>query len=72
MPHSFDVLIEQDEDGYYVGTVVQLPGCHTQAKNIDELMTRMKEAIHVYLEATGSDSIEDLHFIGIQRIEVGS
>lgn len=44
---EFDVIIEQDEDGYYVAAVPALAGCHTQARSLDELMERVKEAIEV-------------------------
>jgi predicted RNase H-like HicB family nuclease len=44
------VIIEQDEEAYYVATVTQLQGCHTQARSLDELMVRVKEAIELCLE----------------------
>ena len=50
MPREFTVIIEQDEEGYYVATVPQLHGCHTQARSLDELMARVKEAIELCLE----------------------
>ncbi|MEM0324193.1 type II toxin-antitoxin system HicB family antitoxin [Thermofilum sp.] len=46
---SFTVVIEKDEDGYYVAYVPELPGCHTQAKTLDELLERIKEAVELYL-----------------------
>jgi len=46
----FDVVVRQDEDGYYVATVPELPGCHSQAKSLDELMSRIKEAVLLCLE----------------------
>lgn len=51
MKREFTVVIEKDEDGYFVGTVPQLKGCHTQAKSLDELMNRIKEAVLLCLEA---------------------
>jgi predicted RNase H-like HicB family nuclease len=51
MKKRFSVLLEKDEDGYYVATVPVLPGCHTQAKSLDDLLERIKEAIEAYLEA---------------------
>jgi len=48
---EFTVVIEKDEDDYFIGTVPQLKGCHTQAKSLDELMERMKEAVLLCLEA---------------------
>ena len=45
----FTVIVEQDEDGYFVATVPALPGCHTQAKSLDVLMRRVREAITLCL-----------------------
>ena len=69
MRREFTVMIEKDEDGYYVASVVELPGCHTQAKSLDELMERVREAIELYLEVE-KEEIPKLNFVGIQRISV--
>ncbi|HEY5314281.1 MAG TPA: type II toxin-antitoxin system HicB family antitoxin [Pirellulales bacterium] len=69
MGRSFDVIIERDSEGYYVGSVPALPGCHTQARSLDELAERIKEAIALYLESEGATA-EPLDFIGIQRVTV--
>lgn len=69
MRRKFNVIIEKDEDGYFVGLVPELPGCHTQAKSLDALQKRLKEAIHLYLEVE-TDIPENLQFVGIQQIEV--
>jgi predicted RNase H-like HicB family nuclease len=66
---DFNVIIEKGEDGYFISEVVELPGCHTQAKTINELMKRTKEAISLYLEEQGDFKVET-SFIGIQKIEV--
>ena len=50
--NKYTVIVEQDEDGVLVGSAVELPGCHTQANNYDELFSRMKEAIELYLEVS--------------------
>ncbi|MEH2350014.1 MAG: type II toxin-antitoxin system HicB family antitoxin [Nostoc sp.] len=47
---EFYVIIERDEDGYYVGKVPQLQACYSQGETIDELMTNMKEVIELCLE----------------------
>ena len=47
---KFNIIIEQDEDGWFVSEVVELPGCHTQAKTLNELLIRTKEAISLYLK----------------------
>ena len=65
---EYTVIIERDEDGYYVGEVVELPGCFTQAKSIDELMRRIKEAIELYIEEEGEIEIKN-HFVGVQRVQ---
>ncbi len=66
----FTVVIERDEDGYYVASVPELPGCHTQAKDLNELINRVKEAIKLYLEVEGLEKEVKTDFIGIQLIEV--
>ena len=65
---EYTVIIERDEDGYYVGEVVELPGCFTQAKSIDELLRRIKEAIELYIEEEGDIEIKN-HFVGVQRVQ---
>ena len=42
-------IIEQDEDGFYVADVPELPGCHTQARSLDELEKRIREAVELYI-----------------------
>jgi len=66
----FTVVIERDEDGYYIASVPELPGCHTQAKDINELIKRIKEAIQLYLEVEGMEKDVKMEFVGIQLIEV--
>ena len=44
------VIVERDQEGWYVGWVPELPGCHSQAKTLDELMNRIRESADLYLE----------------------
>ncbi len=67
MAREFNVVIERDEDGYFVASVPALRGCHTQAKSLDVLMKRIKEAIELCLEVEEPLSNE---FVGIQRVVV--
>ena len=55
---EFTVIVERDEDGYYVATVAKLPGYHTQAKTLEELMERVEEAVKLYLETVGIPQVE--------------
>jgi len=48
---EFNVIIEKGEDGYLISEVIELPGCHTQAKTHDELIKRTKEAISLCLKS---------------------
>lgn len=66
---KFTVVIERDEDGFYVGTVPTLPGCHTQAKTLDTLMKRMREAVELCLESEG-DAGRVLELVGVQQISI--
>jgi len=69
MAKEFSVIIEQDTEGYYVGSVPALRGCHSQAKSLDELMVRIREAVELCSGVHG-ESVERLDFIGVQRITV--
>lgn len=66
--HNFTVVIEKDEDGFYVGSVPALRGCHTQGKTMDELLENIKEAIELCLEV--DKDVPNEQFIGIQQVQV--
>jgi predicted RNase H-like HicB family nuclease len=71
LQRNFDVVIERDEEGFYVASVPALPGCHTQAKSLDELNRRIREAIELCLEVDGIPE-QALEFVGIQRITIAA
>jgi predicted RNase H-like HicB family nuclease len=65
---KFTVIIERDEDGYYVATVPALQGCHTQAKNLDTLMKRVREVVELCVQNNRNGA--PLELVGIQQISV--
>ena len=67
MTQEFNVVIERDADGYFVASVPALRGCHTQAKSLDVLMKRIREAIELCLEVEEPVANE---FVGVQRVAV--
>lgn len=67
MTREFSVVIEKDEDGYFVASVPSLRGCHTQAKSLDVLMKRIREAIELCLEVEEPLVNE---FVGVQRVAI--
>lgn len=70
MKSEFSVIIEKDSDGLLVASVPELHGCHTQAKTMDDLLIRAKEAIALCLEEYGDDDFGEREFIGVERIKV--
>jgi len=64
---TFTVLIEQDEDGYYVATVPALKSCYTQARTLEELYPRIKEVIELCLE---EQKPARLKFVAVQQLEL--
>ena len=66
---EFSVIVEQDTDGYYVASVPALPGCHTQARSLDKLIERIREAIALCLEVE-RHAPATTQFIGVQRVTV--
>ena len=69
MAKEFTVVIEQDVEGYFVAEVPELKGCHTQAKSLDVLMKRIKEAIELCLEVYGEKHPQN-RLVGIQKVAI--
>ncbi|MBZ0168881.1 hypothetical protein MELA_02221 [Candidatus Methylomirabilis lanthanidiphila] len=69
MVRELNVVIERDAAGYYAATVPALRGCHTQAKSLDTLMKRIREAIELCIKADG-DVPTPLDFVGVQKVAV--
>jgi predicted RNase H-like HicB family nuclease len=69
MKREFNVVIERDAEGYYVASVPELHGCHTQARSLDKLLSRIKEAIELCLEVE-DPRISRSEFVGLQRVAV--
>ena len=67
MKREFSVVVERDRDGFYVASVPELPGCHTQARSLDDLMDRIREAAELSLEVQGHEA-GSLEFVGVQRL----
>lgn len=66
---EFHMVVEKGEDGYYVASVVEFPGCHTQAKDLNDLDERVKEAITLYLEAEGED-LTIHEFVALKKVRI--
>ena len=67
MTRTVDVVVERDADGWYVGTVPTLKCCHTQARSLDQFMSRIREAIQLCLEVEQQPA-GHLDFVGLQRV----
>lgn len=50
-PMKYRVLIEEDEDGFFVAEVPSLPGCVSQGRSKSEAVTNIREAIAAYVES---------------------
>jgi predicted RNase H-like HicB family nuclease len=66
---EFTVVVERDHAGWYVACVPELKGCHTQARSLDKLMLRIREAIELCLDVE-RDLPSPSEFIGVQRMAV--
>ncbi len=69
MVNTYNVIIEKDKAGWYIGEVLELPGCYSQAKSMDELVKRTKEAIKCHL-LESKIKIPISNFVGIQQVKV--
>jgi predicted RNase H-like HicB family nuclease len=69
MKRELNVLVERDREGLYVASIPELKGCHTQARSLDELMERIREAAELCLDVKGEE-IDELEFVGLQRLTI--
>ena len=67
--YNFPVVIEQDEDGWFVGLVPDLKGCHSQAKTLPQLEKRIREAIQVCLSVE-KGKVAQNRFVGVHQLQV--
>lgn len=68
---EFDVLVEKDEDGWFIGSVPELSGCYSQGKTEKELMKNIKEAIELHLETLKEiRKQEEPKFVAIKKVAV--
>lgn len=70
--YNFSVIIEKDENGYYVGQIPNLRSCYTQAKTLPELYKRLEEVVSLCLEAEEKifkQKLPQNKFIGVQNLE---
>lgn len=68
MHKEYTLIIEKGEDGYFIGSIVELPGCHTQGKTVEEVFSNIKEAVELYLEVEKPEITTE--FVGLQKISV--
>ena len=67
--YQFPMVIEQDDDGWFVGVVPNLKGCHTQARTIEKLEKRIKEVIQLCLSVE-KGRIPQNKFVGVHQLDV--
>jgi predicted RNase H-like HicB family nuclease len=66
---EFTVIVEQDEDGFFVGSVPELRGCHTQGRTIEELLELIKDAILLCLDDEDEQE-PPMKLVAIHRVAV--
>ena len=63
------IILEQDEDGFYLVSCPLFKGCHSYGETIEEAMENIKEVIEICLEENHYE-IEGNKFIGLRDLEV--
>lgn len=54
------IIIEIDEDGYYIASCPQFKGCHSYGETVDEALENIREVALMCLEETDSGRIDAL------------
>src|SRR3989344_156810 len=70
--YTFPVIIEKDEDGFFVADCPDLQGCHTQGKTIEEAITNIRDAIklHVKILKEENQEIPKVEPVSLTSLEV--
>lgn len=53
---NFKIIIEQDEDSYFIASVPSVPGCYSQGKTYEEALKNVKEALQLCLDVAKDNS----------------
>ncbi|MDD5163044.1 MAG: type II toxin-antitoxin system HicB family antitoxin [Candidatus ainarchaeum sp.] len=68
---TFDVIIERDEDGWFIADVPALHACHTQGKTKKEVLANIKEAIELCLEIEEErENKQKTGFVSVEKVSV--
>jgi predicted RNase H-like HicB family nuclease len=69
---NYRVLVEQDEDGFFVVSVPSLQGCYTEGKTYEEAIKNITDVINLHLEERKNAVTDDskTEFIGIKNISI--
>jgi len=62
------VLIERDEDGYFIVSCPLYRGCHTYGKTIDEALEQIREVIAMFIEESGTEDLNT--YVGYRELEI--
>ena len=68
--YTFTVIVERDEDDFYVAEVPDLKGCYTQGETLEEALKNIKEVIELCLEAEGDIEPVRKEIVAVQKVEV--
>ncbi len=64
------ILVEQDEDNYYIVSCPVFKGCHSYGATIDEALTNIREVIDICVEEEKEKASEINRFVGFREMQV--
>jgi predicted RNase H-like HicB family nuclease len=60
---TLPVIVEKDEDGFYVVECPLLKSCYTQGETLDEALKNIREVIEMCLEEESEDEVSDIAYL---------
>lgn len=64
------ILIEQDEDNFYIVSCPVFKGCHSYGANIDEALSNIREVIDMCIEEEKEKAPQINRFVGFREMQV--
>ncbi|MCF6331666.1 MAG: type II toxin-antitoxin system HicB family antitoxin [Draconibacterium sp.] len=64
------IIVEQDEDDFYIVSCPVFKGCHSYGKTIEEALDNIQEVIQMCVDEEKEKTSETNRFIGFRELQV--
>ncbi|MGC9354358.1 MAG: type II toxin-antitoxin system HicB family antitoxin [Mariniphaga sp.] len=63
------IVVEQDEDDFYIVSCPVFKGCHSYGKTIDEALENIREVVEMCIDEEKEKTIKMNRFVGFREMQ---